>query len=784
MFVFETPKSLTGSKSNPEQLSLEYILSKSELEIELNEISDRLQHPTTIIEYKEANKRTDSTRSRILFAYCCDVFRTVCGWKLCTLCDENHAALFRGVDITDEQFEKIIQDRINSDNHTDSRYKNNKADPPMYITHSNDSNFKKGYLKYDCPIMGLRELIFPIIIEQRILGVMFVGQIQINSLDVQEKIKNIRKQFIESNDKIFEKYQSVYPDKSNNMIIDELMRLDDPRQNKSKFDFIPDSKPPKGYINIIREAAISLGDYNKLIKKVISEIYKLERKLTKKLNKKREIYVKSIFDNISSLNYREMQQELRTEGTYTQEYWNKIKENLKNILPLLGLQYISIYTSNPRKGNLIKTLDLTVCVHNDNNEKAKDDFSFDFQEININNENIQIYSTMELNTVKTDIKIDKNLYSCIIINGEINNTPMDRSCDIFLYPVRTDIDSSVAIIIGYQENNNPEYFSDIKHLIGKEIPQLITLISLITVFLQNVNSKRILRIYRHEISHLALGLRNNIDWYFAKPKRRIKGINDNDLIDTIYQDNSGSIQQLNYFTQNTGMMLGSYTKENLKKEEFKIFRELLFKWEKIYRDEAYTKNLEFILPETYLNDEQRPLIYSNKQRFEQLIYNLVNNAIKYSYWGTQIHIDCKTILGDSSKQCLSITDYGYGIDEGDIPYQLYFRSENTYNRNTEGSGIGLYVAREVAKLLDFTLAHKKPEKISEYNVPLMHLYLNCASKNDINYCKVREAHDDLDKNNELLCILSHRPRYRMLPKRQVITDITLPTYKVTFEVII
>jgi hypothetical protein len=266
------------------------------------------------------------------------------------------------------------------------------------------------------------------------------------------------------------------------------------------------------------------------------------------------------------------------------------------------------------------------------------------------------------------------------------------------------------------------------------------------------------------------------------PKYRIKNYDQN-RIDAIYNDNLSSIEQLGYFTQNTGMLIGSFTKENLTLTEFKIFKELLFKWEKIYLHEARRKRIDFIIPSTHLSDEKRPLIVNDKKRLEQLIYNLVNNAMKYSYWRTKIYIDCKLMEEQSEKQCLTVIDYGHKIAEGDIPYELYYRDTTLVNKKVEGSGIGLYVAREVALLIGVELRHK-PSFISDYNVPLIPHYLKMTDSNNDLHEKISAEYDRLSQNGLYDKIVSSFAKQNSPTNEQIINEINNKTYQVEFEVII
>jgi signal transduction histidine kinase len=91
--------------------------------------------------------------------------------------------------------------------------------------------------------------------------------------------------------------------------------------------------------------------------------------------------------------------------------------------------------------------------------------------------------------------------------------------------------------------------------------------------------------------------------------------------------------------------------------------------------------------------------YLDVQRIEQIVTNLLNNAIKYSPHGGEVLLsiqeDAKTGMA-----VLSVRDHGIGIpvsQQGQI-FQRFFRATNATRLGLEGSGLGLYLSRELIQL--------------------------------------------------------------------------------------
>lgn len=94
-----------------------------------------------------------------------------------------------------------------------------------------------------------------------------------------------------------------------------------------------------------------------------------------------------------------------------------------------------------------------------------------------------------------------------------------------------------------------------------------------------------------------------------------------------------------------------------------------------------------------LNDE---LIFADRARMEQVINNIISNAIKYGSNNDNIDIN---LSGDNEYVTISITDYGEGINEDtkNQIFEKFTQSKMTDNRHESGSGLGLYIVKMIIK---------------------------------------------------------------------------------------
>ena len=93
-------------------------------------------------------------------------------------------------------------------------------------------------------------------------------------------------------------------------------------------------------------------------------------------------------------------------------------------------------------------------------------------------------------------------------------------------------------------------------------------------------------------------------------------------------------------------------------------------------------------------EQNNLIIKADKKRIEQVIYNLINNAINYTGDDKKVFIKVKQ---DKSKIRVEIKDTGKGIEKKDIEYiwDKYYKVDKTHSRVQIGSGIGLSIVKNI-----------------------------------------------------------------------------------------
>lgn len=97
-------------------------------------------------------------------------------------------------------------------------------------------------------------------------------------------------------------------------------------------------------------------------------------------------------------------------------------------------------------------------------------------------------------------------------------------------------------------------------------------------------------------------------------------------------------------------------------------------------------------------DPSLELLYSSSLYVREILQNFITNAIKYTEHGT-VTIGAKPA---KSGVMFSVSDTGIGISKTDQEqvFNKFFRSEDFRTRKNSGTGLGLYVTRKLAKLID------------------------------------------------------------------------------------
>ena len=91
-------------------------------------------------------------------------------------------------------------------------------------------------------------------------------------------------------------------------------------------------------------------------------------------------------------------------------------------------------------------------------------------------------------------------------------------------------------------------------------------------------------------------------------------------------------------------------------------------------------------------------IHSNQHRVEQIMTNLIDNAINYSEQGGELLLAVEEVTDGF---LIQVSDTGIGIPEEDQEriFERFYRVDKGRSRNSGGTGLGLSIVRNLVKLL-------------------------------------------------------------------------------------
>ena len=99
-------------------------------------------------------------------------------------------------------------------------------------------------------------------------------------------------------------------------------------------------------------------------------------------------------------------------------------------------------------------------------------------------------------------------------------------------------------------------------------------------------------------------------------------------------------------------------------------------------------------------EKKKIMVCADKKRLEQVIYNLVNNAINYTGEDKLVYIN---LLDEKNSIRVEIKDTGKGIEEEELNHiwDKYYKIDKTHSRVQVGSGIGLSIVKSILESHNF-----------------------------------------------------------------------------------
>ncbi len=117
--------------------------------------------------------------------------------------------------------------------------------------------------------------------------------------------------------------------------------------------------------------------------------------------------------------------------------------------------------------------------------------------------------------------------------------------------------------------------------------------------------------------------------------------------------------------------------------------EILRDWEKRFSAKQLRAELEAAA--------DLPLLEADEGRLQEIIYNLLDNSVKYSQAGGLITVRAE-LVGEQMR--ISVSDEGAGIPARELPriFERFYRADKARSRELGGTGLGLSIVKHIAQL--------------------------------------------------------------------------------------
>ncbi|MBI2089741.1 MAG: PAS domain-containing protein [Deltaproteobacteria bacterium] len=161
-------------------------------------------------------------------------------------------------------------------------------------------------------------------------------------------------------------------------------------------------------------------------------------------------------------------------------------------------------------------------------------------------------------------------------------------------------------------------------------------------------------------------------------------------------------------------------KIQLAKEEIEA-SDLIRRVEEIFKDQASKKRVVL----SHQIDPELPTIVGDPDRLQQLLINLVDNAVKYTASGGQVKITACAVDyprgAERGAVEVAVVDTGCGIPEKDLPRltERFYRVDKARSRELGGTGLGLAIVKHIVQAHHGHLTIKsKPQQGTTVSVTL------------------------------------------------------------------
>jgi PAS domain S-box-containing protein len=156
----------------------------------------------------------------------------------------------------------------------------------------------------------------------------------------------------------------------------------------------------------------------------------------------------------------------------------------------------------------------------------------------------------------------------------------------------------------------------------------------------------------------------------------------------VYHGNQRMIELVNALLDVSRLELGTFTIEPKPTDMVRLAKSVIHE---------QTPQIDIRKIELSFSPEKIPIINADPKLVRMIIQNILSNAIKYTPDGGKVKVSIS--LANKKNVLFKVTDNGYGIpkNQQDKIFTKLFRADNVREKDTDGTGLGLYIVKSVVE---------------------------------------------------------------------------------------
>ena len=116
----------------------------------------------------------------------------------------------------------------------------------------------------------------------------------------------------------------------------------------------------------------------------------------------------------------------------------------------------------------------------------------------------------------------------------------------------------------------------------------------------------------------------------------------------------------------------------------------------------------------FVCDEERMFVFADRDSIHQVLYNICDNAVKFSQKGGEYKIKIRyTDSNKHKKVAVSVFNNGEGIAEEDLPFvfERFYKADKSRGKDKKGVGLGMFIAKTILDAHGESISVKSTENL-------------------------------------------------------------------------